>query len=123
MVEPIRDEGQTLPYPTGKVLGVVDSQKEFDNVVAGLKNAGFPKITAVHGDEGVQLLERLEGFFWGDAEGPVLRRHIDELKRGAFIFAVQTPSSDAEKVAEVASQHGARFIVHFGFATVTWIKK
>ena len=29
-VQRIRDEGQTLQTPTGKVLGIVDSQAEFD---------------------------------------------------------------------------------------------
>ena len=122
-VEPIKDEGQTLQPPHGKVLGVVDSQGEFDTVVDALRKAGFDKVTAVHGDDGVNLLERFEGFFWGDAEAPVLRRHIEELQKGNFVFAVQTPSSDALKVSDVASRHGARFLVHFGFATVTWLKK
>ena len=122
-VETIRDEGQTLPPPRGKVLGVIDTQKQFNDVVAALKEAGFDKVTAVHGDDGIHLLERFEGFFWGDAEQPVLQRHIDELKAGHFIFAVQVASDDAVQASQIASIQGARFLVHFGLATVTWLKK
>lgn len=121
-VEIIRDEGQKLPPPTGRVLGVVDSRKQLDEVAAALKQAGFDKVTVVHGDDGVKLLERFEGVFWGDAEGPILRRHLDELRKGHGVFAVQTASDQAAKVAEIAARHGARFVVHFGFAVVTWLQ-
>lgn len=122
-VETIHDKGQTLPAPHGKVLGVVDTQTQFDQVVADLQKAGFEKITAIRGDEGVQLLERVEGFSLGDEEEPVLHRHIDELKAGHIIIAIQTPGSRADEAATVAAKHGARFLVHFGFGAVTWLKK
>lgn len=122
-VEIIRDEGQKLPPPTGRVLGIVDSRKQLDEVAAALKQAGFEKVTAVHGDEGVNLLERFDGVFWGDAEEPILRRQIDELKKGHGVFAVRTSSDQAAKVAEIAARHGARFVVHFGCAVVTWLQK
>lgn len=121
-VEIIRDEGQKLPPPTGRVLGVVDSRKQLDEVASALKHAGFDKVTAIHGDDGVSLLERFDGVFWGDAEEPILRRHRDELKKGHGIFAVPTTSDQAAKVAEIAAHHGARFVVHFGCAVVTWLQ-
>jgi hypothetical protein len=40
-----------------------------------------------------------------------------------LIFAVRTPSRQAEQAAQVAAEHGARFLVHFGFATTTWLVK
>ena len=119
----IADTGQTLPPPHGKVLGVVDTQKQFDEVVSALKKAGFDKVTAVHGEDGVNLLERVDGFFFSDGNERILHRHIAELQAGHLIFAVQTPSSQAEEVAQVAAENGARFLVHFGFATTTWLVK
>jgi hypothetical protein len=122
-VKPIRDEGQTLPPPRGKVIGVVDTQQQFDRVVAALQKAGFDKITALKGDDGIQLLERLDGFFFSDADEPVLHRNIDELKAGHISIAVETSSPQAEEAAQVASDNGARFLVHFGYLTVSWLKK
>lgn len=122
-VEPMTDQGQTLRYPSGKMLGIVDTQAQFDDVVAALKRAGFEGITALHGEDGVQLLERVSNFFFfSDMEDRVLERHIQELGEGHFIIAVQTPSSRAEEAANVAAEHGARRLVHFGFLTVTWLK-
>ena len=121
-VEPISDQGQKLSYPSGKVLGIVDTQAQFDDVVAALKRAGFNGITALHGEDGVQLLERVNGFFFSDPEERVLQRHIQELKEGHFIIAVKTPSSRTEEAANVAAEHGARRLVHFGLLTVTLLK-
>lgn len=119
----IHDEGQKLPPPLGKVLGVVDTRQQLDEVVAALQGAGFDEVSAIHGEDGVSLLERLDGFFFSDADEPVLKRHIEELKAGHYTFAVKTSGSDADDVAEIASNHGARFLVHFGFAATTWLKK
>lgn len=121
-VEPIRDKGQTLSYPSGKVLGIVDTRAQFDEVVAALKKAGFDRITALHGEDGVQLLERVNTFFFMQFEERVLERHIQELKEGHFIIAVETPSSRADEAANVAAEHGARRLVHFGPLAVTWLK-
>jgi hypothetical protein len=120
---PIRDEGQKLPPPTGKVLGVVDTREQLDEVVAALKGAGFDQISAIHGEDGVSLLERLDGFFFSDADEPVLQCHIKELKAGHYSFAAKTLGGNADELADIASNHGARFLVHFGFAATTWLKK
>jgi len=122
-VQMIPDKGQTLAAPLGKVLGVVDTQKQLAEVTAALQKAGFSKVTAVKGEDGVNLLERVEGFFFSDAEERVLARHIDELKAGHFVFAVVASGDRVNDMAEIASRHGARFLVHFGFATVTWLTK
>ena len=119
----IPDIGQKLAPPIGKVLGVVDTQKQLDEVAAALQKAGFAKVTAIKGNDGVNLLERIEGFFFSDAEERVLARHINELKAGHFVFAVAASSDRVNEMAEIASRHGARFLVHFGFATVTWLTK
>ena len=119
----IRDEGQTLPPPRSKVLGVVNTREQADRVASALNKAGFGSVTAVHGEDGVNLLERFEGFFFSDAEQPILQRHIAELKAGRVIIAIPTESSRASDAAQIAEEHGAHFLVHFGALTVTWLKR
>jgi len=121
-VEPMSDQGQTLGYPQGKVVGVVDTQGQFDEVVAALKKAGFDGIQALHGADGLQLLDRVNTFFFNDYEERALQRHIQELEQGHFIFSVPTSSSRAQEAANVASGHGARVLVHFGYLTLAWLK-
>jgi hypothetical protein len=121
-VEPMSDQGQTLGYPSGKVVGVVDTQGQFDEVVAALKRAGFDSIRALHGADGLQLLERVDTFFFNRPVERVLERHIQELQQGHFIFSVETPSSQAQEAANIASEHGARSLVHFGFLTLSRLK-
>jgi hypothetical protein len=120
-VEKIRDEGQTLSYPTGKVLGIVDSRAVLDGLARAMGSAGFAKIKVLSGEEGVNLLERSEGFFFSDMEERVLARHIEELKAGHLIIAIETPSDRLDEAVTIASQNGARRLVHFGWATVTWL--
>jgi len=121
-VEPMSDQGQTLGYPSGKVLGVVDTQAQFDEVVAALERAGFDTIQALHGADGLQLLERVNSFFFNQYEERVLQRHIQELEQGHFVFSVETPSDRAKEAATIASEHGARVLVHFGYLTLSWLK-
>jgi hypothetical protein len=118
--EKIRDEGQSLGVPTGKVLGIVDTGVELDDVVQALNNAGFNKITAISGEDGVQLLERVSTFFFSDMEERVLNRHIEELKSGNIIIGIETQAERVHEAVSVAKQNGARRLVHFGLMTVTW---
>jgi len=94
---------QKLAPPVGKVLGVVDTQKQLDEVTAALQKAGFAKVAAIKGEDGVNLLERVEGFFFSDAEERVLARHIDELNAGHFVFAVAASGDRVNDMAEIAS--------------------
>src|SRR3954452_12296473 len=115
----LKDEGQKLRYPTGKVLGIVDSRADFDKLVPALEGAGFDRIEALCGDDGVALLERVGTFFFSDMEERVLARHIDELKAGHVVVAISAPAERVEDAVRVASQNGARRLVHFGPLAVT----
>lgn len=119
-VKKIHDEGQTLTVPTGKVLGIVDTRDEFDGLIRALNNAGFDKIEALSGEDGVSLLERADNFFFSDMEDRVLKRHIDELKAGHLIITIQAKADRIDEVVRVASQNGARRLVHFGQWQITW---
>lgn len=122
-VTKVRDEGQTLRYPTGKLLGIVDSRADLDRLVPALRDGGFDKIEVLVGDEGVGLLERIGTFFFSDMEERVINRHIEELKAGHLIVAIKAPHDHVEEAVRIASQNGARRLVHFGPLTVTWHTK
>ena len=121
-VQRIHDEGQTLKTPTGKVLGIVDSRAEFDTLAHALTSAGL-RAEALCGDEGVALLERIDQFFFSDMEERVLHRHINELKAGHIIVLIEAGSDRRDEAVSVATQNGARRLVHFGHLAVTWLTK
>jgi hypothetical protein len=122
-VTKVRDEGQTLRYPTGKVLGIVDTPADFDRLVSALRDAQFDRIEALVGEEGVALLERVGKFFFSDMEERVINRHIQELKAGRIVVAIAAPRARVADAVRLASQSGVRGLVHFGPLTVTWHTK
>jgi hypothetical protein len=123
MAERIHDKGQTLGLPTGKMLGIVETRANLETLATSLKAAGFTKIEYLIGEEGVALLERVDQFFFSDLEDRVLARHIEELKAGHMIVAIEVPSVRVDEATRIASEHGARRLVHFGRMTVTWLTK
>src|SRR5262249_47044131 len=122
-VTQIRDEGQTLSVPRGKVVGIADTRAVFDAVAQALKAEGFEEIEALSGQEGVKLLERIHTFFFSDMEDRMLSKHIDELKADHIIMLIKTPTNRVDEAVRIASQRGAHCLVHFGLATVTWLTK
>jgi hypothetical protein len=120
---PIHDEGQTLGLPTGKLLGIVETPSNLENLAVGLKAASFSKVEYLIGEDGIALLERVDGFFFSDLEDRVLARHIEELKAGHMIVAIEVPSDRVDEATRIASEHGGRRLVYFGPMTVTWLTK
>ncbi len=120
-VERIRDEGQTLNPPTGKVLGIVDSREDCERVGKALAEAGIGKVHALVGEEGIQLLDRVNQFFFSDMEERILRRHLEELQAGNAVIAVDAAPEQVDEVVRIASANGARRLVHFGTLTVRWL--
>ena len=96
-VEKIHDRGQTLQTPTGKVLGIADTRADVDKAAKALVDAGFKKVEVLCGDEGVRLLERIDMFFFSDMEDRVLARHLEELKAGHIVIAIETPPNGLTK--------------------------
>ena len=119
----IRDEGQTLKPPSGKMLGIVETRANLEALANSFKAAGFTKSEYLVGEEGVALLERVDGFFFSDMEDRVLARHIEELSAGHKIVAIEVPSDRVEEATRIASENGARRLVYFGPLTVTWLTK
>ncbi len=122
-VQRIRDEGQTLNPPTGKLVGIINTRADFDNVVRAMEGVGLTSIEALCGEDGVNLLERVHTFFFSDMEERVLQRHIQELKAGHIVALIKIPADRIDEIAKIATQNGARRLVYFGFTVVTWLTK
>lgn len=118
-VEKINDHGQTINYPLGKILGILDKRSEFASLSQELVKAGFDDVELFEGEDGVQLLDRVNGFFFSDMEERVLNKHAAELKAGHVVVMIKTPDDRIDAAVGIANFHGVRGIVHFGAATVT----
>jgi len=118
-----RDHGQTLQYPTRKVLGIVDTKAELKGLIAAMNDAGFGEMELLHGKEGIQILKRVGKFFFSDIEAVVINRHIYELQAGHTIVAIKPPPDRVDEAISVASENGARRLVYFGSMAVTWHPK
>ena len=119
----IRDEGQTLKPPMGKMLGIVETRANLEALGNSFKAAGFTKCEYLVGEEGLALLERVDQFFFSDMEDRVLARHIEELKDGHNIVAIEVPPDRVDEATGIASENGARRLVYFGPLVVTWLTK
>ena len=120
--EPMIDDGQMLTDPKGKVIGFINSEDEFEAFTAALQAAGFSstQITALHGDDGIQLLERLKEhrFFFGDSEDSIIQRSLRELRQGHYAVAIEvTDHQQAVEIANLAAPHGGHSFTYFG----TWV--
>ena len=105
------------------MLGIVETRAKLETLAAKLKAAGFTKIEYLIGEDGIVLLERVDGFFFSDMEDRVLARHIEELRAGHMIVAIEVPSDRVDEATRISSEHGGRRLVYFGPMTVTWLTK
>ena len=120
--QPIADLGQTIAAPAGKVIGFLDGKAEFEAFTEAVRAAGYPasKITALYGEDGIQLLERLKNtsFFFGDSEDSVIQLSIRELAQGHYAAAVDVEDhKQAVQIASLAKPHGGHSFSYFG----TWV--
>ena len=86
-----KERGDVLPVPEGKTIGFVDTEDQLNSIARALNDAGYPdsKIAALHGPEGVEMLERLRDIpFFGDFERAVADKGIHELQKGHYSLAV-----------------------------------
>jgi hypothetical protein len=120
--EPLSDHGQKLPPPAGKVIGFVDTKANFEAFTQSLHRVGFPasKITSIHGEDGLHLLDRLKhrSFFFSDGEDGIVQMSIAELKKEHYAVAVDIDNrEDALRIAEMAKRQGGHGFSYFG----TWV--
>ena len=121
-IEPLADHGQKLPPPAGKVIGFVDTEENFEALTQALQRVGFPadKITSIHGEDGLHLLDRLKhrSFFFSDSEDGIIQASIDELRKGHYAVAVDIDDRAAAlRIADIGKTHGGHGFSYFG----TWV--
>jgi hypothetical protein len=122
-VKPAIDHGQQLARPEGQTIGFVDTKEQFDTVTKTLKAAGYaePKIIALKGEDGVDMLQRLQQTFnFGDGEDALMEFAIKELQAGHYAIGVEAKDrEDALNVARLAEPLGAHSFSYFG----TWVNE
>ena len=119
-VKPVIDHGQQLVAPAGHAIGFVDTKEQFDAVTNALKAAGYEesRITALKGEDGVDMLERLqETFNFGDGEDAIMEFSIKELQEGHYALGIDVKDrASALEVASLSEPLGAHSFNYFG----TW---
>ena len=122
-VKPVIDHGQKLSRPQGQTIGFVDTKDQFDAVTKTLKAAGYnePTISALKGEAGVDMLERLQEMFnFGDGEDALMELSIKELGAGHYLLSVRVEDqADAVRVASLSEPLGAHSFSYFG----TWVNE
>ena len=118
-VMPTADHGQVIASPAGKVIGFIDGPAEFEEFAAAVVAAGYPaaKLTSLHGEDGIHLLERLKDntFFFGDSEDDIIKLSIIELGQGHYAAAVDvTDHAQAAQIVSLAKPHGGHGFSYFG---------
>ena len=122
-VKPVIDHGQDLAPPQGHTIGFVDTKEQFDAVTQALKAAGYAdsSIIALHGEDGIQMLERLQTTFnFGDGEDAGMEFSIKELRAGHFALGIEAKDrAGAVRVASLSEPLGAHSFSYFG----TWVNE
>jgi hypothetical protein len=122
-IRPVIDRGQELATPAGQAIGFVDTREQFDAVTEALKAAGYieSKIIALKGEDGVDMLERLqETFNFGDGEDAIMEFSIKELQEGHYALGIEAKDRDeAMRVASLSESLGAHSFSYFG----TWVNE
>jgi hypothetical protein len=112
-----------LPPPEGRAIGFVDTKEEFEAVTHALTVAGYgdSKVIALHGEEGIVMLQRLQkGFNFGDGEDDVMEFSIQELKVGHYVLGVEVENrAGALRVIDLTTPLGAHSFGYFG----TWVNE
>ena len=122
-IQPVIDHGQELATPEGQAIGFVDTKEQFDAVTKALIAAGYAESTiiALKGEDGVDMLERLQGtFYFGDGEDAILEFSIKELQKGHYALGIEAKDrDDAMHIASVSEPVGAHSFSYFG----TWVNE
>jgi hypothetical protein len=123
MIEAVTNPNQKLPSPEGRAIGFVDTQDEFDAVIAALAEAGVAQenIQVFHGQGSIELLEKNRGkFFLGDAEEQMMDFAVRQLEVDRYALSIAVHDrDDAMKLAKIAERYGAHSFGYFG----TWVNE
>ncbi|MCR9200200.1 MAG: hypothetical protein NXI04_16315 [Planctomycetaceae bacterium] len=121
-LQPMRDNGQTLPGLRGMVIGIVDTGDKLDDVVTNLESGGFSResMVCLHGDDGISLVKRVDGNFFGDSEDGIGKTSIAAMQQGKYALGVKVANGDeARKASTLAGEKGGHGFIHFGLFVST----
>lgn len=132
-----RHDSDSLAFPNGTVVGIVDDPESAAAALDGLIAAGVPEeeITVLYGDAGADRLDasgQRHGLLgkvrrlvqnYGDQDLPHVRRQAAELRRGNFVISAPAGDDDRDFVADILTTHGGHFVNHYGSWTVTRLKE
>jgi len=123
------DEPDFIPYPTDRVVGIIDDGGDVQDALRDLKAAGFPAddIRVLTGEEGAHRID-----VKGDEHGPLAHmvrsiqellssyevqhftRDEQELLAGHFgIGVIARDVDDREKVRQILKEHHGHFINYY----------
>ena len=119
-----------IPYPTNKVVGIIDDVGDAQAALRGLKTAGFAaaQIRVLTGEEGAHRIDvkgdehgrlaqivRSTQKLLGDDEIQDAARYEQELFAGHFgIGVVVHDEEDRDKVRQILKAHHGHFINFYG---------
>jgi len=122
--------GDTFPYPTGQVVGVLVDDATFAAARQSLDGSGFgdDDYDVLHGEEGLaridvdgehhghggKFLRRLQALFGDDAEDA--RRYAEHLRAGHYVIGVAVGEDEAAKqrAADALRAAHAETVDYFG---------
>ncbi len=135
-IKPIKSRPETkgksdfIPYPTNKVVGIIDDVADARAALHDLQEAGFTarQIRVLTGEEGAHRIDPRgdqHGLFahmlrsiqkkLGDYEIPHATRHEEEMLAGHFGFGVTVRrKKDRDKALQVLKSHRGHFINFYG---------
>ena len=118
----MRDNGQMLPGLRGMIIGIVDTGEQLDDVVTHLEKGGFSResMVCLHGEDGISLVKRVDGSFFGDSEDGIGKTSVAAMQQGKYALGVKVANGDeAKKVSTLAGENGGHGFVHFGLFVST----
>jgi hypothetical protein len=125
----VNDESDFIPYPTDRVVGIIDDVAEVQGALRDLKAAGFTAdhIRVLTGEEGAHRID-----VKGDEHGPLAHvvrsiqeligdyeikhaiRDEQELLAGHFgIGVIARDVEDRDKVRQILKEHHGHFINYY----------
>lgn len=134
----VEDKSDFIPYPTNKVVGIIDDVNNAKAAVRDLQKAGFSatQIRVLTGKEGARRINargdqhgiwarmlRSTQKILGDYEIPHATRHEREMLAGHFGIGVTIRDKhDRNKALQILKSHRGHFINFYGPLTMEILK-
>jgi hypothetical protein len=134
----VEDKSDFIPYPTNRVVGIINDVRDAKAAVRDLQKAGFSEtqIRVLTGKEGARrinargdkhgawarMLRSIQKVL-GDYEIPHATRHEKEMLAGHFgIGVTASDKDDRKKALKILKSHRGHFINFYGPLTMEILK-